>query len=93
MQPAHGHGDCGHEREPYELYEYPGRFLSPEAGEAATKLRIQATETDFDRIEGRSSVRTLAAGHRFTPYEVAHPEHVYDPQVVSAILHRAEDPT
>lgn len=77
----------------YELYEYPGRFLSPEAGETATRLRVQATETDFDRIQGRSSVRTLAAGHRFTPYEVAHPEHVYAPQVVSAILHRAEDPT
>ncbi|WP_210166663.1 type VI secretion system tip protein TssI/VgrG, partial [Methylobacterium sp. Leaf87] len=77
----------------YELYEYPGRFLSPEAGEAATRLRVQATETDFDRIEGRSSVRGLAAGHRFTPYEVAHPEHVYAAQVVSRILHRAEDPT
>ncbi len=51
----------------YELYEYPARALTREAGERATRLRIQATETGFDRIEGRSSVRTLAAGSRFTP--------------------------
>jgi type VI secretion system secreted protein VgrG len=56
--------------------EYPARALTREAGEWATRLRIQATETGFDRIEGRSSVRTLAAGSRFTPYEVAHPTHV-----------------
>ena len=77
----------------YELYEYPARALTREAGERATRLRIQATETGFDRIEGRSSVRTLAAGARFTPYEVAHPGHVYPAQVVTGILHRAEDPT
>ncbi|BAQ49714.1 type VI secretion system tip protein TssI/VgrG [Methylobacterium aquaticum] len=77
----------------YELYEYPARALTREAGERATRLRIQATETGFDRIEGRSSVRTLAAGSRFTPYEVAHPTHVYPAQVITQILHRAEDPT
>ncbi|BCM87002.1 fimbrial protein [Methylobacterium indicum] len=77
----------------YELYEYPARALTREAGERATRLRMQATETGFDRVEGRSSVRTLAAGSRFTPYEVAHPRHVYPAQVVTQILHRAEDPT
>ncbi|KTS37344.1 hypothetical protein NS228_19215, partial [Methylobacterium indicum] len=77
----------------YELYEYPARALTREAGERATRLRIQATETGFDRVEGRSSVRTLAAGVRFTPYEVAHPGHVYPAQVITQILHRAEDPT
>ena len=77
----------------YELYESPARALSREAGEQASRLRVQATEGDFDRVEGRSSVRTLAAGARFTPYEVAHPEHSYPAQVVTQILHRAEDPT
>ncbi len=77
----------------YELYEYPARALTREAGEQATRLRMQATETGFDRVEGRSSVRTLAAGSRFTPYEVAQPRHVYPAQVVTQILHRAEDPT
>ncbi len=38
-------------------------------------------------------MRTLAAGSRFTPHEVAHPTHVYPAQVVTQILHRAEDPT
>ena len=77
----------------YELYEYPARALTREASEQASRLRVQATEGDFDRVEGRSSVRTLAAGARFTPYEVAHPDHVYPAQVVTQILHRAEDPT
>ncbi|SFE64222.1 type VI secretion system tip protein TssI/VgrG [Methylobacterium sp. yr596] len=77
----------------YELYEYPARALTREAGEWATRLRVQATETGFDRVEGRSSVRTLAAGSRFTPYEVAHPTHVYPAQVITQLLHRAEDPT
>ncbi|HEV2542825.1 MAG TPA: type VI secretion system tip protein TssI/VgrG, partial [Methylobacterium sp.] len=77
----------------YELYEYPARALTPEASERASRLRVQATEGDFDRVEGRSSVRTLAAGGRFTPYEVAHPEHGYPAQVITTILHRAEGPT
>lgn len=77
----------------YELYEYPARALTREASEQASRLRVQATEGEFDRVEGRSSVRTLAVGARFTPYEVAHPEHGYPAQVVMQILHRAEDPT
>jgi type VI secretion system secreted protein VgrG len=75
----------------YELYEYLDRALTREAGERATRLRIQATESDFDRIHAHSSARGLRPGHRFIPYDVAHPEQAYPAQVITAIRHAAED--
>ena len=75
----------------YEVYEYPGVFLTPADGETAAKLRIQAIEAEHELAEAASSVRTLAPGQRFTPYEVAHPEQAYEPHVVIRIAHEAED--
>ena len=51
----------------YELYEYPGGFLTPAEGDAAAKLRIQAIEADHEFVEAASTVRTLAPGQRFIP--------------------------
>jgi type VI secretion system secreted protein VgrG len=75
----------------YEVYEYPGVFLTPADGEAAAKLRIQAIEAEHELTEAASTVRTLAPGQRFTPYEVARPEQAYEPHVVMRIAHEAED--
>jgi type VI secretion system secreted protein VgrG len=75
----------------YEVYEYPGVFLTPADGEAVTRLRIQAIEAEHDVTEAGSTARTLAPGQRFTPYEVARPEQVYEPHVVTRIAHEAED--
>jgi type VI secretion system secreted protein VgrG len=75
----------------YEIYEYPGRFLTAAQGEVATRFRIQAIEGDHDATEGASRTRTLAPGRRFTPYEVAQPERAYEPHVVTRIVHQAED--
>jgi type VI secretion system secreted protein VgrG len=77
----------------YQLYEFPGRFLDPQAAEVATRLRMQSTEADFERVEGRSTVRGLAPGQRFTPVEIPHPDTIYAPQVIVQILHRIDDPT
>jgi type VI secretion system secreted protein VgrG len=77
----------------YELYEYPGRFLTATEGEIAAKLRIQAIEADHEVTEAASTVRSLAPGHRFTPYEVAQSDHVYETQVVTDIRHEADDAT
>ena len=74
----------------YELYEYPGGFLTPAEGEAAAKLRIQAIEADHELVDAASTVRTLAPGQRFTPHEVAHPDQAYEPHVVVRIVHEAE---
>ncbi len=76
-----------------ELYEYPARISSVSEAERAQKLRMQASEADHNRVIGQSSSRILEAGRRFTPYEVAHPEHVYEEHVIVRATHFAVDPS
>lgn len=76
-----------------ELYEYPARISSIAEAERAQKLRMQASEADHNRVVGRSTSRILEAGRRFTPYEVAHPEHVYEEHVIVRATHFAVDPS
>ncbi|MDK4715963.1 type VI secretion system tip protein TssI/VgrG [Rhizobium sp. CNPSo 4039] len=76
-----------------ELYEYPARISSVAEAERAQKLRMQASEADHNRVLGRSSSRILEVGRRFTPYEVAHPEHVYEEHVIIRATHYAVDPS
>lgn len=85
----------------YDLYEYPaiGGFGSDSASEGITsdqvekqsKLRMQAAETDHERIEGASTIRTLAPGRRFKPFDVATPSNVFEEHVVYEIIHTARD--
>ncbi|MFS4439691.1 type VI secretion system Vgr family protein, partial [Paracoccaceae bacterium GXU_MW_L88] len=86
----------------YERFEYPvlpgygsgGRAsegIEDGAVERVARLRMQAQEAEHARVEGASNVRTLAVGGRFTPYDVANPDNVFDPHVVLAIEHEAID--
>ncbi|MHC1550375.1 type VI secretion system Vgr family protein [Phyllobacterium sp. K27] len=75
----------------YELFHYPAKALDQSSNEKASKLRMQAVEADHEKIEGSSTVRTLAAGRKFKPYEVAHADHVFEEYVVTAIVHRVVD--
>jgi len=74
-----------------ELYEYPARISSVAEAERAEKLRMQASEADHDRVFGGSTSRILEAGRRFTPYEVAHPDHAYEEHVVVKAAHTVVD--
>ena len=74
-----------------ELYEYPSRIKTVAEAERAQKLRTQATEADHDRVFGASTSRILEAGRRFTPYEVAHPEHEYEEHVIIRASHTIVD--
>lgn len=74
-----------------ELYEYPARIKTVEEAERAQKLRTQAIEADHDRVFGSSTSRILEAGRRFTPYEVAHPEHAYEEHVIIRASHSIVD--
>lgn len=74
-----------------ELYEYPARIKTVEEAERAQKLRAQSIEADHDRVFGGSTSRILEAGRRFTPYEVAHPEHEYEEHVVIKASHTIVD--
>ncbi|WP_284759745.1 type VI secretion system tip protein TssI/VgrG [Agrobacterium sp. fls2-241-TYG-188a] len=74
-----------------ELYEYPARIKTVEEAERAQKLRAQSIEADHDRVFGGSTSRILEAGRRFTPYEVAHPEHEYEEHVIIKASHTIVD--
>jgi type VI secretion system secreted protein VgrG len=88
--------------EAYELYEYPSlagygtgenasEGIDNDAVERQSKLRMMSSEADHERIEGRSSVRTLSAGQRFKPYDVANPDNVFEEYVITQIIHTARD--
>ncbi|MEO9338550.1 type VI secretion system tip protein TssI/VgrG [Mesorhizobium sp. SB112] len=74
-----------------ELYEYPARISSVAEAERAAKLRMQSSEADHDRVHGESTSRVLEAGRRFTPYEVAHPDHTYEEHVIIKARHSVVD--
>ncbi|MFK3780267.1 type VI secretion system tip protein TssI/VgrG [Agrobacterium sp. NPDC089420] len=74
-----------------ELYEYPARISTVEEAERAQKLRTQSIEADHDRVFGSSTSRILEAGRRFTPYEVAHPDHAYEEHVIIRASHSIVD--
>ncbi|MEP7455229.1 type VI secretion system tip protein TssI/VgrG [Phyllobacterium sp. SB3] len=71
----------------YELFEYPAKALDTTSNEQASKLRMQAVEADHEKINGGSSIRTLAAGRKFKPYEVSHADHAFEEYVITAIRH------
>jgi type VI secretion system secreted protein VgrG len=86
----------------YERYSYPvqagygsgdkaSEGIEDAAVERVAKLRMQADEAEHARVEGASAVRTLAVGARFTPYDVANSENVFEPHVILAIEHQAVD--
>ncbi len=75
----------------YELFHYPSKAMDQSANDQASRLRMQAVEAGHEQIEGSSTVRTLAAGRRFKPYEVAHADHQHEEYVVTAIVHQIVD--
>ncbi|WP_227269831.1 type VI secretion system Vgr family protein [Roseobacter weihaiensis] len=86
----------------YELFEYPvqaGYGTGTRASEGidnaeverVSKLRMQAHEAEHARVEGAGTVRTLAPGHRFTPYDLADPDAAYQPHVILSIHHDVVD--
>ena len=86
----------------YELYEYPSlagygsgtrasEGIDNDAVERQSKLRMMSSEAEHQRSEGASTVRTLAPGRRFKPYDVANPTNIFDEQVIIEIIHKAHD--
>ena len=68
-----------------ELYEYPGLFKDTTSAEQAMKYRIQATETGYETSEAASTVRTLAPGQKFTPFDKAKPSDMFAQHVIAEI--------
>ena len=49
----------------YELYEHPGDYQQKAQGEALARVRMQEIESASQVVDGTSSCRAMAAGHRF----------------------------
>lgn len=86
----------------YEMYEYPtvsGYGTGARASEGIadaevarlSRLRMQAMEMTHKQVDGSSNVRTLAAGRKFTPYDVANPDNVMGEYVTQMIEHTIVD--
>ena len=77
----------------YELYEYPARISTTAEASRATRLRMQATEFDHERVEGASTVRTLAPAQRFQPFDLTDPDPPFEMHVMAGIVHVLTDRT
>jgi type VI secretion system secreted protein VgrG len=70
-----------------EVFEWPARAMMHDEAEQVEKLRSQASEADHERVTGASTVRVLEPGRRFTPYDVANPDALYEEHVIVSAEH------
>lgn len=49
----------------YEVYDYPGQYLSRSEGERYARLRLEAEEARRDEIRGAGNCRWMTSGHSF----------------------------
>nr|MCH9671532.1 type VI secretion system tip protein VgrG [Gammaproteobacteria bacterium] len=49
----------------FELFDYPGAFVTKGRGETLTKLRMEQQEATYDVVQAASNCRTLHAGGTF----------------------------
>ncbi|EGT0625583.1 type VI secretion system tip protein VgrG [Citrobacter freundii] len=57
--------DLAHQREPYEYYDYPGRYKQAESGKAFSAYRLDALRADAVTGNGLSNCADLRPGLRF----------------------------
>ncbi len=50
----------------FEIYDYPGEYSSRSDGTPLTKVRMEALEATYDRVDATSECKTLFAGGTFT---------------------------
>src|SRR5207302_351914 len=72
----------------YEIYDYPGEYLTKSQGEALAKLRIQEEEVSHLVIDGRSTCRGFLSGHRFE-LEGHYRRELNGPYVLTTVRHFA----
>ncbi|MGH7577564.1 MAG: type VI secretion system Vgr family protein, partial [Longimicrobiales bacterium] len=49
-----------------EVYDYPGRYTEPEAGEHLARIWLEAEEAERQLVRGEGNVRGLVPGYHFT---------------------------
>lgn len=53
-----GHAD-------FEIFDYPGEYSEPDDGQAAVRIRAEQRQTQYERTQGKASVRAIGAGSLF----------------------------
>jgi type VI secretion system secreted protein VgrG len=72
----------------YEIYDYPGEYLTKSDGEALAKLRIQEEEASHLVVDGCSTCRGFLSGHRFE-LEGHYRRELNGPYVLTTVRHFA----
>lgn len=70
-----------------EVFDWPAYSMTSPDVEHAQKLRMQASEADYERVSGTSDVRSLEAGRRFMPYDESNPDAEYQEHVIVRVSH------
>jgi len=56
----------GHSHDAWERYMWPGGYIKVGEGENYAGVRLESLESEHDRAEGNTTVRTMAPGYLFT---------------------------
>ena len=56
----------GHVHDKYERYVWPGGYVEHGEGETYAGVRLQSLQSEFDRAQGHTTVRTMAPGYLFS---------------------------
>ncbi|EOC9629815.1 type VI secretion system Vgr family protein [Enterobacter ludwigii] len=83
--------ELDHQREPYEHYDYPGRYKQAESGKAFSAYRLDALRADAVTGNGLSNCAELRPGLRFTLEE--HQNEAFNTQwQVVSVKHEGKQP-
>ncbi len=50
----------------FDTYDYPGKYLNKDDGQALTKIRMQEEEAMYSVVSGTSNARSMVSGYKFT---------------------------
>jgi type VI secretion system secreted protein VgrG len=75
----------------YEVYDYPGEYLTKGEGDTLTKLRMEEEEVGYDIPNGKSDCRSMVSGHKFTLKR--HPQRDQNSTyILTSVVHMAQQP-
>ena len=56
----------GHVHDKYERYVWPGGYVKLPEGDAYAGMRIETLQSEYERAQGHTTVRTMAPGYKFS---------------------------
>jgi type VI secretion system secreted protein VgrG len=77
----------------YEIFDYPGRYSDSQDGEQLTKLRMEETELNCDRITAGGSYCRFTPGGKFTVKRHECSSEEGKCYLVTSVSHQADDQT